>query len=149
MYCVLWSFTRAGTFSLERATVVQCNLLPDKGKLVHLLLALAFLKTYCTYAKYATDFGVSENSFTKWVWAFVRAISRMKHLVSTVLAYYYSTTYFYITGTSTGTVVLKSNYSTLYLHCTSCLCTVLVPVLAFTTVIPYLMDHYCTVLYFI
>jgi hypothetical protein len=57
------------------------NLLPEKGKLVHLLWSLAFLKTYCTYSKYSTDFSVHENTFIKWIWLFIPAIARMKHLV--------------------------------------------------------------------
>jgi hypothetical protein len=59
--------------------------LPAKGELKHLLWALSFMKTYCTYLKYSIDFETSVNNFKKWIWLFIPAIARMKHLVSTVM----------------------------------------------------------------
>jgi len=63
--------------------LVGSNNIPEKGELKHLLWALSFLKNYSTYSKYSTDYGVRENTFSKWIWLFIPAIARMKHLVST------------------------------------------------------------------
>lgn len=64
--------------------LVCSTYLPAKGELKHLLWSLSFLKNYNTYSKYSTDFKVMENTFSKWLWLFIPAIARMKHLVSTV-----------------------------------------------------------------
>lgn len=58
------------------------ELLPWKAKPIHLLIALAFLKTYETEDNYVVKFGVTRNTHRKWTWDFIAAISKLD-IVST------------------------------------------------------------------
>lgn len=61
----------------------QRNYIPEKGCTHHLLWALMFLKLYSNEHVLAASAGVSEKTFRKWSWRFVKAIAKLKpHLVS-------------------------------------------------------------------
>jgi hypothetical protein len=62
--------------------------LPKDGTIFQLLMALEYLKCYCTYNKAADDNKISENTYIKWVWLFVQAIAKMHHIVSTGTIHY-------------------------------------------------------------
>lgn len=58
---------------------LMCQALkPDKGKPLHLLFALALLKTYETEDNYSIKFAVTRVTFRKWAWEFIEAISDLK-----------------------------------------------------------------------
>jgi hypothetical protein len=63
--------------------------LPDGGTIFQLLYTLEHLKCYGTYNKSATDNKVAENTYIKWIWLFIEAIAKMKHIVSSVLYFLY------------------------------------------------------------
>jgi hypothetical protein len=63
--------------------LLDSKLMPEKGTVFNLLMALEFLKSYGTITSTATLYKVSDLTYTKWVWLYVEAISRMTHLVST------------------------------------------------------------------
>lgn len=51
------------------------NRLPHKGHPTHLYWMLCFLKSYNTKNFYSALFHVHENTFRKWVWKFIHAVS--------------------------------------------------------------------------
>ncbi len=62
------------------------GLLPARGKPIHLLWALMFLKLYCAESVHcAMARGVDEKTFQKWSWKFVDAIANLEEFVVSVL----------------------------------------------------------------
>jgi hypothetical protein len=51
---------------------------PENTKLIHLLMALHFLKCYNTESVNAGIFHVDEKTFRKWTWIFVKLIAEAK-----------------------------------------------------------------------
>jgi hypothetical protein len=63
-------------------TIIKQQLLPEKGRTVHLLWTLAFLKLYNTENFFSSWLHVDEKTFRKWVNLFLKALEKIK-LVST------------------------------------------------------------------
>lgn len=61
--------------------LISHELMPEKGKPIHLLWALMFLKLYCSEPVLAAIAGVHEQTFRKWAWSFVDAISDLQYFV--------------------------------------------------------------------
>ena len=61
------------------------DLLPEGGKLEHLLWALMFLKIYAGFKDLASRAGVDEQTFKKWSWLFVLAIANLESIMVSVL----------------------------------------------------------------
>lgn len=62
-----------------------CGKVPPKGKIIHVLWMFSFLKLYNTYSVLAGMYGVSDNTYSNWVWGFIKAVASLEHLVSSVL----------------------------------------------------------------
>ena len=54
------------------------NTMDNKPSPSHLLMALMFLKLYCSENVHSTIAGVDEKTFRKWAWLFVEAISYLE-----------------------------------------------------------------------
>ena len=64
------------------------NYIPKGGYAIHLLWALMFLKLYgheCTMAPIA---GVTEKTFRKYCWSFVKQISKLKPFIVSINFYF-------------------------------------------------------------
>ena len=60
--------------------ITEIMAIPKGGKIVHLLWPLMFLKLYCAEAVLAAlAGGVHEQTFRKWAWFFVDAISNLQY----------------------------------------------------------------------
>ena len=59
----------------------KTDLLPQGGRLEHLLWALMFMKLYSGQKALCALAGVDPETFRKWVWSFTEAISMLEHLV--------------------------------------------------------------------
>jgi hypothetical protein len=53
------------------------DLIPDKGKPMHLFWSLSYLKTYDYILNYSVKYLTSEKTFRKWVTEFIQAISKI------------------------------------------------------------------------
>lgn len=62
--------------------LIKTDNLPEKGRLVHLLWLLTYMKSYEPLEVYCCRYSVSRNTFTKWVGNFAKAISNDKIVVS-------------------------------------------------------------------
>lgn len=99
-----------------------CRKVPKKGRIVHLLWTLNFLKTYNTWSVLSGTYGVTENTYTHWVWAFLEAIASLQHLVSATCTctstYFYLFIYFIILVrcTYSSTSTRRNKYCTLKLN---------------------------------
>jgi len=66
------------------------GLLPARGKPIHLLWALMFLKLYFAESIHCEmTRGVNEKTFWKWSWKFVDAIADLEEFVVSVVRVYY------------------------------------------------------------
>ena len=52
--------------------------MPRGASPTHLLMALMFLKLYCSESVHATTLGVDQKTFCKWSWLFVDEIAHLK-----------------------------------------------------------------------
>jgi hypothetical protein len=72
-------------------TLTAQELVPEGGRVVHLLWTLCFLKLYDTEAVLSTIFDVCEKTYRKWVWKFLKKI----YLIDLVRLLYKPTTISY------------------------------------------------------
>lgn len=64
--------------------LLKQNLVPEKGKIVHLLWSLAFLKSYSHESVYENWFKKHRHTLRKWIWKFIAALSRLKVVSTTI-----------------------------------------------------------------
>ena len=95
-----WSSTKTRLFREFFGTPVEAveivwdlllrdSLLPDKGRLKHLLWALHFMKAYPKQGPACATVGASAGAvdaktFRKWVWAFIKAIAELEEVVVSI-----------------------------------------------------------------
>ena len=77
-----------GVFLTIWNMLITTDLLPCNGQLEHLLWALMFMKLYSGQQALCALAGADPETFRKWAWQFVEAISMLEHLVVRVVQSY-------------------------------------------------------------
>jgi len=63
-------------------TLMEQGLLPEKPQYKHMFWALAFIKVYAYESVFLEMFSISDKTFHKWVWEYLKRISLL-NVVST------------------------------------------------------------------